>query len=265
MIPVSAPTPLRDGLERLARSGDLLVASDYDGTLAEIVDNPAEAVPLPEAMAAIRRLASLANTHVAVISGRALRDLMTLTAAPPEVVLIGSHGSELALDFKDTMPAELAAAYARLRDEVAAIAREGAGLGVEEKPAGVALHYRLASEETARRALERVERGPAAREGIFTRHGKKVVELSVVPSSKGRALDMLRSRIAATSVLFVGDDLTDEEAFAGLGQADVGVKVGEGDTLARYRVTDPQAVAALLHELADLRAKSLAASGGVVS
>jgi trehalose-phosphatase len=246
----------------MARTSELLVASDYDGTLAEIVDNPADATALPDSMAAIRRLAALPHTHVAVISGRGLRDLMALTGAPPGVVLVGSHGTEFTTDFRDGMSGELVAAYEQLRDEVTLIARSGAGLSIEEKPAGIALHYRLASDETARAALDRVARGPASRQGIFSRHGKKVIELSVVPASKGRALEKLRSDVEATAVLFLGDDVTDEDAFAGLAEQDVGVKVGDGETLARYRVDSPTEVAGVLEALADLRARAVADGGG---
>ena len=70
------------------------LACDYDGTLAPIVEDPAKAAPLPEAVAAIRALAALPRTTVAVISGRALRDLAALSRLPSEVYLVGSHGSE---------------------------------------------------------------------------------------------------------------------------------------------------------------------------
>jgi trehalose 6-phosphate phosphatase len=84
--------------------------------------------------------------------------------------------------------------------------------------------------------------------------GKAVVELSVVEASKGAAVRALRERLGVDAVLFAGDDVTDETALSTLEpDRDVGVKVGEGPTAAAHRVADPEAVAALLTELADLR------------
>ncbi|HEX8346908.1 MAG TPA: trehalose-phosphatase, partial [Actinoplanes sp.] len=81
---------LRAAVTRLARVPQLLVACDYDGTLAPLVDDPTRAAPLPEAVAAIRALAALPQTVVAVVSGRALRDLAALSRLPSEVHLVGS-------------------------------------------------------------------------------------------------------------------------------------------------------------------------------
>jgi trehalose-phosphatase len=250
-------------LEQLAQTPVLLVASDYDGTLADIVEDPADARPQRGAIVALRMLAALSHTHVAVISGRALRDLAELAGLPPEVHLVGSHGGEFDLDFQESLSPELSAARARLLTEVQDIASTGPGLLVEEKPASIALHYRQATEEVAQRAIERVESGPSARDEVFTRRGKKVVELSVVRASKGLAVDAVRRRVGATCVVFIGDDLTDEEAFASLTGHDVGVKVGEGESLAPYRVRDPREVAQLLARLAELRAEWLAGAGAV--
>ena len=80
-------------------------------------------------------------------------------------------------------------------------------------------------------------------------HGKQVVELAVVETSKGIALQRLRAMLAADAVLYVGDDVTDETAFAVLGPTDVGVKVGPGETLATYRIDGPEDVRSLLQLL----------------
>src|SRR5256886_4905035 len=85
----------------------LLVACDYDGTLAPIVEDPSDAKPLPEAVAAVRALAALPQTTVAVVSGRALRDLATLSRLPREVHLVGSHGSEFDVGFVQPLAPDL--------------------------------------------------------------------------------------------------------------------------------------------------------------
>jgi trehalose-6-phosphatase len=79
------------------------------------------------------------------------------------------------------------------------------------------------------------------------------VELAVMSSGKGDAVDVLRARWAATGTLFIGDDDTDEAAFAVLGRDDVSVKVGMGTTGATWRLADPAAVVRLLRRLDALR------------
>ena len=81
----------------------------------------------------------------------------------------------------------------------------------------------------------------------------EVLELAVVETSKGTALDVLRKRTGADAVLFAGDDVTDEKAFAVLRPGDLGVKVGPGETAAEYRVDDPEQMVALLALLSEER------------
>ena len=90
--------PLRRALEALARTERLLVALDFDGTLAPEVDQPDAARALPEAHAAVERLAALPATRVALVSGRSVTDLEQVSRFGDEVLLVGSHGIELRLD-----------------------------------------------------------------------------------------------------------------------------------------------------------------------
>ena len=89
---------------------------------------------------------------------------------------------------------------------------------------------------------------------MLERGGKDIVEFAVRHVTKGDALDRLRELRGADAVLFAGDDVTDEDAFRVLREGDVGVKVGEGDTLAGHRVSDPAALTDVLKQLARLRA-----------
>jgi trehalose 6-phosphate phosphatase len=123
------------------------------------------------------------------------------------------------------------------------------GVALELKPVSVAVHVRNTDRDTAAAVLAAVLAGPGTWPEVHLTHGKEVVEVVVVEASKGAALDLLRSQLGATGVLFVGDDVTDETAFRRLGAGDVGVKVGPGETAAAYRVDDPEAVSALLELL----------------
>lgn len=243
---------LDGALARLARTPRLLVASDYDGVLAPIVTDPAAAVPLPGVVEVLADLARLPGTTVAAVSGRARADLATVSGLPGSVLLVGGHGSEFGADGPELDPEQAALrvrAEAALRD----LAHGRDGIRVETKPASVVLHTRTADRATAAAAVEAVRTGPGAWPGVHVATGKEVVELSVVETHKGTALDKLRTDAAADAVLFLGDDVTDENAFRVLRETDVGVKVGPGETAARFRVPDPPAVLDVLTRLRDLR------------
>lgn len=230
---------LRAALGRIARVPQLLVGCDYDGTLAPLVDDPTTAHPLPEAVAAVRALAALPQTTVAVVSGRALRDLATLSRLPTEVHLVGSHGSEFDLGFIQRLAPELVELRNRLVSEMDAIAKAHPGVRIETKPASVALHVRGLDRAVSEHAMDAVRIGPATWPDIHVTHGKEVVELSLIATDKGAAVAALRVQGSASAVLYLGDDLTDENVFAHLHGPDVGIKIGQGNTQAAYRVDEP--------------------------
>jgi trehalose 6-phosphate phosphatase len=258
-----APDSLQRAIEAIARTPILLLATDYDGTLAPIVENPADARPLREALVAVRLLASLPGTHVAVISGRSLSDLAELSELSGPVMLVGSHGSEFDQDFvRNLSPAQIGLRQ-QVLDEMQRIAETAAGFHVEPKPASIAFHYRSAGEAAGNAAVEELLAGPATWDDVHLKRGKKVIELAVVHTSKGDAVDTLRHRIGASAVMYLGDDVTDEDAFARLQGPDVGVKVGGGDTAALFRISDPVEVARRLAMLANARQAWLAGAEAV--
>jgi trehalose 6-phosphate phosphatase len=231
----------------------LLIACDYDGTVAPIVEDPDAAAPERESVAALRLLASMPDTEVAVISGRSLRDLAALSRLPQEIHLVGSHGSEFDVGFSTALDDDLVDLRNRVTVELEDIADGHPGVVVELKPASVAFHYRRVAPDVAERMLNVVRNGPATRDGIRVKEGKKVIELAVVDTDKGIALDRIRSDVSASAVLFMGDDVTDEDAFVRLAGPDVGVKVGDGQSAAAFRVDDTTDVARVLAALAERR------------
>ncbi|GAA4819912.1 trehalose-phosphatase [Tomitella cavernea] len=250
----SLPDDLRRTLTSLARAPRLLVASDYDGTIAPIVNNPVDAHPRPESVTALRNLAALPGTVAAVISGRALRDLATLSRLPSEVHLVGSHGSEFDIGFIEEIDASARALLGRVVDALQEIADETPGATVETKPASAALHVRnVADAAAADTAVHSARTGPAEWSGVQSTEGKAVIELSVVTTDKGDALDILRHREGASATVFFGDDVTDERAFRRLHGPDAGIKVGPGPTGAHFRVDDTEDVARVLAFLLEQR------------
>lgn len=255
--PVAFPAAVDAALDELAAAEVLLVASDFDGTLSPLVDDPSAATPLPAAVAAIDALAGLVDTHVALVSGRALADLQRIAARDgfaSTIELIGSHGWEseawTALQLSD----DEARRHALVVDAAERVGTLDADVLVEVKPATVAIHYRLVDAGARDEIEAAILAGPAAVDGVSAMRGKDVVEVAVVETTKGTALRRLAGLRAATVTAFFGDDATDEHAFAQLSTGDFGVKVGPGATLAGLRVDDPAAVAAVLTELATRRA-----------
>lgn len=252
-------------LADLARTPHLLVALDFDGTLSPLHDEPMAARMLPEGRAALDALLGAPETTVAFVSGRALDDLKVITEYAPDsrIVLAGSHGVEYLI------PGETSAAGDEdqdadiaLREEVrpaaVALVENVDGAWIEPKAYGFGLHTRLASTSDATRAIEAVEALMAERAPHWRRRiGHNILEFAFRHEGKDSAVAALRSRVGATGVLFAGDDVTDEDAIASLGDGDLGVRVGSGESAASVRVDDPADMAALLFELAKLRSAAL--------
>ncbi|MFT4127600.1 MAG: trehalose-phosphatase [Gordonia sp. (in: high G+C Gram-positive bacteria)] len=248
MSVIGIPDDLAAALPVAARVPTLLVASDYDGCLAPIVARPEDATPNAASIRAIRAAAQLPGTGAAVVSGRELAVLAELSGLSAPVELVGSHGSEFATGFTAEVTPEARQLLDRLITELQAIAARYPGSRVETKPVSAALHVRNASRADAEAACARARLGPARLPGVQVTEGKEVIELAVIETSKGHALDTLRERIGADAVIYLGDDVTDEKAFAHLRphSGDVGIKVGAGATAAGFRVADTDDVAAVL-------------------
>ncbi|WP_375388984.1 trehalose-phosphatase [uncultured Amnibacterium sp.] len=248
---------LRDALGTLAGAQRLLIALDFDGTLAPVVDDPETARATPEARRAVERLIELPDTRVALVSGRSLRDLEQVASFDDRVLLVGSHGIELRLDDPEDVLA-LDAAERQQLDVLGQVLDQIAdtldSVWLEPKPAGFALHTRLATDRHSRVAhLVAINELKAEAPDAKVRLGKNVIEFSVRSTTKGEAVEHLRRYTHASAVFYAGDDVTDEDAFVALGADDFGLKIGDGPTAADHRVTSPKEVAAVLSLLANLR------------
>jgi trehalose-phosphatase len=241
-------------LQRAARVPNLLVATDYDGTLAPIVVDPLAALPLPGAIEALESLVVMPRTGVAVVTGRSRVSLQRVCPIPPGTHVIASHGAEFDdVDLRHSLTAEQAMLRAELADAVATLVRGVEGIRVEVKPAGVAVHVRETSRADATRLIAALHAGPGSIPGVRSMDGKEVVELSVLAVTKGAAVQRLRERLGADAVVFLGDDVTDETVFAVQTPPDVAVKVGPEPTAAPHRVPDVATAVATLTLLATLR------------
>jgi trehalose 6-phosphate phosphatase len=230
---------------------DAALFLDFDGTLVELADTP-DTIEVPAGLAPmLERLRRRLEGRLAIVSGRSLADLERHLPLHG-IAFSGSHGLELRLADGTSLPVSVPIGLDDVRARVEAFAAATPGLLVEEKPAGIALHYRKApgAAEAAADLFERV----AAETGLELLRGKMVVELRAPGAHKGAALNRLMREppFAGARPLFVGDDLTDEDAFeaaAALGGA--GILVGQPrPTAAQWRLDGVEAVAAWLEAAA---------------
>ena len=241
-------TDLLPALADAAGRRPLLVVTDFDGTLSSIVAAPGAARLVDGAERILLRLADCPGVRVAVMSGRGHDDLADRVGRHPGIFLIGSHGAEYA------GPADRSLLGRRdaLVEELRALLAPYPGSLLEIKPVSASIHTRRMLDRAAAAALqEATVAGPGSVEGRTVKAGKEVVEIAVMQADKGVALRRLADEVGATSIVYLGDDVTDEDAFAVLGPDDVGIKVGDGPTVARYRVPDSTAVLTVLDHLAD--------------
>lgn len=244
---------LEKALAELTTAGPILVATDFDGVLAPLVEDPSTSKPVDGSMELLRELAGLPGVFVAIVSGRHLAALQALTGVTDDdaIVLVGSHGAEpdreLPLDFAfdDAARQRLARATSALE----AVAAAHPPTRIERKPAGVVLHTRTVPPDIAAAA----SRAALAIDipGVDVMDGKQIVELSALSVTKGSVLVALARKFGTSASLYLGDDVTDERAFVALagGPQNVTIKVGGGDTAASFRIDGPADVLPVLEQL----------------
>jgi trehalose 6-phosphate phosphatase len=240
------PADLAAALDALAARRPLLVSSDYDGVLARLRDDPSEAIPEPGIAEVLARLAAVDGVTVALVSGRGVADLQATSGLSGPYRWVGSHGAEFDGPLTGELAARRDALVARLQPVVAGTA----GARLEVKPASVAVHVRPVADRAAAAALL-AEARSRADSSLTLKPGKDVLELAVTDADKGSALRRLAGELGAVATLYLGDDVTDEDAFRALGPDDVTVKIGDGETAARHRVPDTAGALAVLEHLAD--------------
>ena len=250
---------LDDALTAYAGHDRILYGTDFDGVLAPLVLDPSTSAPIPGSMQALRELASSDGATVAIVSGRDLDTLRRLSgvAEDESIVLVGSHGAQPSIAL-DTGEAWDDAAATRLRaviDALDRVAAEHPGTRVERKTAGAALHTRGLDDAVASRAVAAAEQVAEQIDGVHAIAGKSVLEIGVLDTNKGAALQALADQVGSQVTCYLGDDRTDERAFAVL-PADVGhvtIKVGDGDTAAAHRVSGSAEVLAVIRRVVSSR------------
>lgn len=213
---------------------------DVDGTLLELAETP-QGVHVP---ASLKQLLDEVRWRLdgalALVSGRSLASLDQLFS-PLRLIASGVHGCERRVADGNVLRPEVdAATIARIRNDLAAFVRSHEGLLLEDKHYAVALHYRRAPhlEDEVYRIMEqmRVYLGPT----FALQAGKSVVELRPGEWTKGTSIAsfMREAPFIGRTPVFIGDDVTDEDAFAVVNELNgISIKVGPAEvTLARHRL-----------------------------
>nr|WP_262921658.1 trehalose-phosphatase [Pontibacter ruber] len=246
-----------DHLNELLDSKQPAVFLDYDGCLTPIVKQPEMAVLSPEMKEVLRQLAEVCP--VAVVSGRDRQNVQNLVQLD-NLYFAGSHGFDISgPDGKHSEPGGAAAALPAL-DAADAILKEKLqhvqGALVERKKYAIAVHFRNVAEEQVKEVEQAVDQVLAQCPQLKKGLGKKIYELKPnLDWHKGKAVLWLLEELHLNKPdilpIYIGDDITDEDAFASLQEHGIGILVGAHDekTAARYKLEDVSEVQAFLQKL----------------
>lgn len=249
-------------LPRLGPGEKLLLCLDYDGTLVPLRKRPELAVIPPQVKKLLAALAVLPRVNLAVISGRELSNIRQMVGVKG-LIYAGTHGLEIRGPGKMVSTNRLSGKERQGLEHAWRTLREGTktlpGTFVEKKKMALAAHYRNAPEGVPGK-LGVLARTAAAQNGLYVKNGKKVFEL--LPGGmrdKGGAVCWIRDELTRRNgitplAIYIGDDLTDEDAFRVLRGRDLPVIVSSRrKTSARFRLTGVAAtvtyLTAILHTL----------------
>ena len=234
------------------------VCLDYDGTVSDIVADPEAATLVDGAAQALTRLAQ--RCPVAILSGRDLADVRNRVGVPG-IWYAGSHGFESVAPDGSYRQNDAAAAAVPVLEQAAADLREALsgidGNRVEHKRFAVAVHYRDVAADRVGQVVATTHR-LGRRLRLRVTNGRKVVELRPdVDWNKGTTLAWICEQIPVTVLpMYIGDDLTDEDAFDAVKSDGIGILVrhtedGDRPSAARYTLESPEQTTELLGRLAD--------------
>lgn len=214
---------------------------DFDGSLIELASRPDMIVVTDTLKEQLCRLHQAFSGAVALVSGRSIADLRSYLPDFPGAIS-GSHGAELAMaDGRIETFGHDAAPVKELQRRAHIAAKAYEDVFVEAKPFGLVIHYRQRP-DLAEWAHETLSALAIGHPNLVIQQAKMAIELRPVRATKDHALNFLLSKppFVGRIPVYVGDDLTDEPAFAAAQMSrGFGVKIGPGATIAHYRIADP--------------------------
>ena len=251
-------------LARLKSANHVLLLCDFDGTLTPIVDMPEMAFLAPEARKLLQALARNRRYTVGIVSGRALVDLKGKVNVEG-IIYAGNHGLEIegfGANFLEPIAEEVSPFFQILGQVLSTALRGIKGVWVENKGLTLSVHYRSvddAEEQKVRDTFEKLTNPLDVTNRIRITRGKKVYEIRPpVDWDKGKAVTWLVAKCKESRrkggilPMYLGDDLTDEDAFKVIdGYGGISIFVGGEDvrSMARYFLKSPEEVTEFLRML----------------
>jgi trehalose 6-phosphate phosphatase len=255
-MPVAMLSDVKSAISGRPAGTRLLFLSDYDGTLTDFHPDPSIPLPTPKTAELLRRLASRDDVSFGIVSGRRISDLRTRTQLPSRVYLAGLHGMEIEVGARRWQHPDLEAArqYVRSLYERLDAVRSIPGLVLEDKHASVAVHVRAVPPELQAEAILKAD--ACADEWVSGGKlrrlpGNLVIEyLPNIAAHKGDATKWIAQDVEERCgqpawTVFVGDDVTDEDAFRAISDG-ISVLVGSRATSATHQVANTNEVCSLL-------------------
>jgi trehalose 6-phosphate phosphatase len=237
---------LDEVLDRLARSGSIWLGTDFDGTLTHHQEDAATVSLSTEMKLRLHCLAESPMMDVAIITGRSLSDI-TQRVGLPQLAYAGNHGLELiapGLQWVDPVAIRQQGDIGSFAELATRNLLDFSGVTIEDKQLTVAINYRPCDVEMRSAIVGRLDAVKQHYPDLRLRHSRYGSEvLPTTTSNKGTAANLLlrrKSNVPVTAV-YLGDDLTDEDAFSALQDA-VTIRVGDGPTSAIYRVDSAEDV-----------------------
>lgn len=251
----------REKIEKSLRNKFVYLFLDYDGTLAPIAMTPHKAIMPKKTKELLRQLSKMPNCKVAIVSGRALKDISKRVGLK-NIVYVGNHGFEIKgpkINFKSPLPVR----YRKNLDQIKGKLKRSLGLikgvFIEDKGFSLSIHYRLVDKKdivTVKNEFYATLFLYEFRENVQIKAGKMVLEIrppipwdkgKVVMWLLGRRLFVMRDKKIKILPIYIGDDTTDEDAFESLRDRGITALVGKPiKTKAHFYLKDTKEVARFL-------------------
>ena len=237
--------------DRIQAAGHIALFLDFDGTISQIVPSPGDAELAPGILPILKRLAARPDFHLGIVSGRALKDVRERVGLP-DLMYVGNHGLEIEageIRFREPEAEALKRELKSLSLQLKLALSDIEGVEIEDKCLTLSVHFRRVHEDmedwVRKGTLEAISRSRS----FIGREGKKVIEVRPeLPWNKGQALKwLLREYLPASSLpIYIGDDITDEDAFAAIPQG-ITIRVGGStETEAQFLLPDVSSVGQFL-------------------
>ena len=246
------------------KESHILLCLDFDGTLARIVQKPSDAVLPARTRMVLKKLRAKGWCTIAVISGRTLHSLMRKVRLEG-IIYGGNHGAQLTgpnIDFQAPIGPETYRAFETIKSSVRSLTAGMNGVVLEDKTHSLSIHFREFEEDVPQlaRAVSHIVQSFIDDGYVRINTGKKVFDITPGSWNKGMAVQWLLRHLSVSTVsqsvvpIYIGDDTTDEDAFAAIGQNGFTVVVGNvRRSAAQYSLRDTDEVLKLLEKILLLR------------